>query len=82
MNAREKLLRKLSAEQFAAWEAGLFLNTHPNNTEALKAHREYVADAAKTRKEYNEAYGMLTHNCPQEGDKWQWVCGPWPWDLD
>lgn len=82
MTAREKLLKRLSGEQFAAWEAGLFLDTHPHDEQALKTRREFVAAAEKTRKEYNEAYGMLTHNCPEQGDKWQWVCSPWPWDLD
>lgn len=82
MTQREKMLRKLSAQQFAAWDTALFLNTHPNCEEALKARREYAAAAAQARKEYNEAYGMLTHSCPENGDKWQWVCDPWPWDVD
>ncbi|MBO5222711.1 MAG: spore coat protein CotJB [Clostridia bacterium] len=82
MSEREMLLKKLSAQQFAAWETGLFLDTHPTCSAALKAHKEYVAAAKEAKKEYNEKYGMLTHNCPHEEDKWQWVCDPWPWDLE
>lgn len=82
MNEREKLLRKLSAQQFAAWETALFLNTHPNCDEALKARREYVEAANRLRKEYTNTYGMLNHNSAEDGDQWQWVCDPWPWDLD
>lgn len=82
MNEREKLLRKLSEQQFAAWEAGLFLDTHPNCQDALKAQREYTAAAKELKAKYNDSYGMLTHSCPYEGNKWQWVCDPWPWDND
>ncbi len=82
MNDREKMLRKLSEQQFAAWEASLFLDTHPNCEAALKAQREYTAAANEWKKKYNESYGMLTHSCPNTGDKWQWVCDPWPWDKD
>ena len=82
MTERETMLRNLSAQQFAAWETGLFLDTHPACSEALKAHREYVHAAEKAKEEYNEKFGMLTHKCPHGDEKWQWVCDPWPWDLD
>ena len=82
MSEREMLLNKLSAQQFAAWETGLFLDTHPTCSAALKAHKEYTAAAEDIRKEYNEKFGMLTHACPHGEDKWQWVCDPWPWDTD
>ena len=82
MTKRESMLNKLSAYQFAAWDTALFLNTHPDCVEALKARRDYVAAADAARKEYNEAFGMLTQNCPEQGDRWQWICDPWPWDAD
>lgn len=82
MNDREKLLRRLSEQQFAAHETALFLDTHPNCESALKAHREYTAAAEALMKKYNESYGMLTHRCPHSGSRWQWICDPWPWDLD
>lgn len=82
MSEREKLLKTLSAYQFAAWETGLFLDTHPTCTEALKAHKEYVEAAEKAKKEYNEKFGMLTHNCPHGEKSWQWIYDPWPWDTE
>ena len=81
MSEREKLLRNLSAQQFAAWETALFLDTHPTCTAALKAHKEYMAAAEAAKKEYTEKYGMLTHADTHGDDFWQWVCDPWPWDL-
>ena len=49
MTKREDLLRKLSAQQFAAWDTALFLNTHPHCAEALKARRDYQSDAEALR---------------------------------
>ena len=82
MTERETLLRNLSAQQFAAWETGLFLDTHPTCTDALKAHGEYTAAAAAAKREYCERFGMLTHDCPHGEDAWLWICDPWPWDRD
>ncbi len=82
MTDREKLLRSLSEQQFAAWDAGLFLDTHPTCGEALKAQREYTAKYKELKKQYNDTYGMLTHSCPNGEAKWQWICDPWPWDVE
>lgn len=82
MTKRDALLRDLSAQQFAAWETGLFLDTHPTCQKALSAHAEYVKNAERAKQEYVEAFGMLTHTCPHTGDAWQWVCDPWPWDAE
>lgn len=47
MTKRDALLRDLSAQQFAAWETGLFLDTHPTCKQALEAHAEYVKNAER-----------------------------------
>ena len=82
MSEREKLLKTLSEQQFAAWDTGLFLDTHPADREALTARRGYMTAAEEAKKEYNRRFGMLTHACPEDGDRWQWVCQPWPWEND
>ena len=43
MNKREKLMRSLSAVQFALWELHLYLNTHPTDLEAIALHEQYEA---------------------------------------
>ena len=82
MNIEEQsLLRKISSAQFAAWELHLFLDTHPNNSEARKKYNEYVEKTAMLVKEYEDKYGPLRAS-NQNMDKWKWVNDPWPWETE
>jgi len=31
---------------------------------------------------YAEKYGMLSRSDLGETGNWQWVSGPWPWDIE
>jgi spore coat protein JB len=79
MNKKEKLLRSLSAVQFALWELHLYLNTHPADLEAIALHEQYSVKFEKLRREYEEQYGPLT---PQKGEGLEWLKNPWPWDIE
>ena len=39
---KDKLLRRLSAMQFAMWEMREFLDTHPNCPDAKALYRDYL----------------------------------------
>lgn len=77
MTNREKLLRNLSAIQFALWELHLYLNTHPTDMQALALHEQYKIKYAKCKKEFEEQYGPLTAS---RGEGIDWLKNPWPWD--
>ncbi len=78
MTDRETLLRKLSSAQFALWELHLYLNTHPDDSEALRMHDQYEVKCAKLRREYEDTYGPLS---PTTGEGALWLQPPWPWDV-
>ena len=80
MNECESLLRKMSAQQLAAFDTSLFLDTHPDCTEALEAQRKYSANAQELQKQYTESCGMLMHGSSMKSDRWGWIYDPWPWD--
>lgn len=77
MSKKEKLLRSLSATQFALWELHLYLDTHAGDLEALALHEKYEVKYAALKKEYEDAYGPLV---PTKGEGLQWLSDPWPWD--
>ena len=64
------------AAAFAAWELRLYLNTHPNDEEALKLFRKLCKEA----EEPNYATSFLKDDCCTTG--WGWVKNPWPWEFD
>lgn len=73
---------RLMAVQFAIVELQLFLDTHPEDVEALEDHNRLVEKFEIEQKRYIEKYGPLVNfgfaksKCP-----WQWVTSPWPWDM-
>ncbi len=79
MNDRQKLLRKISAAQFAAWELHLYLDTHPCDTSASEMFEKYTNECSVLKKEYEAKYGPLTAKNSVDAD---WLNGPWPWENE
>ena len=78
MAERNKLLRKLQAAKFAAWELHLYLDTHPCDKAANEMFRKYTNEAKMLKKEFEDRFGPLSITNSNEAD---WLCDPWPWDF-
>lgn len=76
---KDKLLRRLSAMQFAMWEMREFLDTHPNCPDAKALYNAYKEKYDTLAKEYEARFGPLTLNCANSD---AWLQDPWPWDAD
>ena len=81
MNAREELLKKLSAYSFAEKEWNLYLDTHPNDRDGLMMHRRMADKAKELSKEFEEKFGPLGETS-QNTSRWEWVSDPWPWEKE
>lgn len=77
LNEKHKLLNCLSAEQFAAWELHLYLDTHPCDKTAQRLHKKHSARALELKEEYESKFGPLT---TKTGEGCDWINGPWPWE--
>lgn len=82
MTDREKALMRVQTYGFALDEAILFLDTHPNNREALEYYH-------KAQKEYNNAveiytanFGPLQAKYVRTHDGWGWIEGCMPWEVE
>ena len=82
MTPREKLLLRLSSAQFAHWELHLYLDTHPNDAEALEYFHHFNKARQQALHEYAVRFGPLTLNGAQTDDTWKWATQPWPWEGD
>ena len=80
MSERERLLRRISSAQFAAWELHIFLDTHPNDDEALRSFKKYNEMASMLINEYESKYGPLSSSGANGTSRWNWVNEPWPWE--
>jgi len=78
--SREQLLKKISLTKFAMVEANLYLDTHPDDKEAICYFQEHSRMYREAMDEYAKAYGPLTIAHAHHNDAyWDWVNQPWPW---
>lgn len=70
---------ELAQACFAVDEVVLYLDTHPNDPDALAFYqkKQQQRDAARAR--YEQLIGPLTAGSVNAADGWRWVQTPWPW---
>ena len=74
-------LNQLRALDFVIHELGLYLDTHPNDSEAFALFQNYVELEKAARESYVEQYGPLTQNDAALSSSYTWTSGPWPWQY-
>ena len=79
--SRENLLRKVQALSFAKVETELYLDTHPESSQALNYYKNILSELDEAMTEYQNKYGPLFAE-GVVGDRWTCVEGRWPWQFD
>ena len=75
------LLSELMALDFAIDELGLYLTTHPEDTEVLNLYWSYIKLGREGREAYEKQYGPILQTDVTPGS-FKWLNDPWPWDLE
>ncbi|NLX62688.1 MAG: spore coat protein CotJB [Tissierellia bacterium] len=78
---QKKLLLEIMEYSFALVETNLYLDTHPNDERALKLHNSYSQRYHELLSIYEAKYGPLRYT-QMSGCPWDYINGPWPWDID
>lgn len=78
---QQAMLEEIMALDFAALDLQLFLNTHPQDVQALMYFANLVAKENMLTCEYESKYGPLTANSAVRRAPWQWINSPWPWQY-
>jgi len=78
--SQEQLLQWITLTKFACVDASLYLDTHPDDLEALRYFQEHNRLYTEAMNVYAKAFGPLTIAHAQHCDTyWDWVNQPWPW---
>ena len=77
---RAKMLNKLQGYKLAAYDLGLFLNTHPTDKRALAMHKELCQKADEMAQDFEKNFGPLSMCANKNDESWDWIDGPWPWE--
>lgn len=84
VNQKEKPVTpstEIQALGFAIQELALYLDTHPNDQEALMHYRKYQQMYNAVKKQYTAKCRPLTHMSISSDDEYSWLCDPWPWEY-
>lgn len=81
MTDREMMMKNVQAHEFAMLDAGLFLDVNPDNKTALSYFRRQQTAYNQAAKEYEAKYGPLMIKNQSNNEHWDWVDGPWPWEM-
>lgn len=72
---RESLMTKINEVSFVLDDLVLFLDTHPDEQEAITLRKQLIEERKRLLKEFDQNYYPLTKDC--EG---LWTEGPMPWE--
>ena len=77
-----ELKRRIAAYDFALVEMNLYLDTHPDDKEALELMYAYRRKRTELVEVYESQFGPYENFAVhvQNPDRWSWVDDPWPWD--
>lgn len=75
-------LQALQAIDFTLVELSLYLDTHPDDLEALKQFNSTAQKSEKLRAAFEKHYGPLRQfGHSYSAYPWQWSKSPWPWEV-
>ena len=72
---------ELQALAFAVNELALYLDTHPNDTEALEMYQTYQQALHDGMMNFSKEHGPLNHTVPGKKGCYCWPNDPWPWEY-
>ena len=75
-------LAELQALEFVVLELGLYLNTHPEDTEAFTLFKQYTAMEKAAKAAYESKFGPLTKSAAGSCEGYRWLQDPWPWNYE
>jgi len=76
---RDKLLNEIMKVDFALLDLRLYLNTHPNCTQALSHFHNLTKESKQLKSDFAAKFGPICGNCNTDEDRFNWIDTPWPW---
>jgi len=78
--SRKQLLQLINEVSFATLDVTLYLDTHPDDMDALDYFKEHSNVREQAVKEYTRLYGPLTTDIANDSTCWKWSMQPFPWE--
>jgi spore coat protein JB len=82
VSEREKMLMVVQQYHFAMEDAGMFLDSHPEDMKALAYFNKITELQRQAVADYEAKFGPLTIASAAGADRWAWIDSPWPWEME
>lgn len=78
-----EMMRKIEETEFAVIDLNLFLDTHPDCTQALELYTKLAATLKSLKSDYQSRFGPLYATESSNETPFQWVetGRKWPWEM-
>jgi len=75
--------RAIASYDFALHEMVLYLDTHPDDRNALRQRDSYLQKRREIIAQYEQYFGTYIEqpNDVSGTQSWEWISDPWPWDY-
>ncbi|USK34843.1 spore coat protein CotJB [Bacillus sp. F19] len=75
-------LEEIQAVDFVLVELTLYLDTHPDDAQAISQYNQYAQYCRQIKQTFEAQFGPLSQGSPNpSGEYWTWKSGPWPWQV-
>lgn len=78
--SKDALMKKIMEYQFAVYELNLYLDTHPEDKDAIMKFQKLSIKYKEYLNEYAENFGPIIATQVNSENYWTWVLEPWPWE--
>lgn len=80
-NNRQAAMLELQQLSFSLVDLNLFLDTHPDNQQAVNDYNQLFQQYWEAKANYEVQYGPMNNfgHCPASYP-WNWINEPWPWE--
>ena len=78
-----QLMDTINQSSFAVDEMILYLDTHPDDADAMAYFQKQACVRRAAMKEYAARFGPLNVDSVDDtcSDTWEWMKQPWPWEI-
>lgn len=80
MGNKEQLLHDIGIVNFVLTELTLFLDTHPDDCNAMEYFNHYNRMRNQMEKEFSQKYYPLNLRLADCNKEWRWGAAPLPWE--
>lgn len=80
MGNRDQLLKDIGIVDFTLIELNLYLDTHPNDRNAMEYFNHYNKIRTQLTREFSRDYFPLNIYLSDSTKEWKWGLAPLPWE--